>query len=191
MKKLKELIEEKGEVLPGDVIKVDCFLNHQIDVDVIDLIGKEFATCFSNLKPTKILTIETSGVAIAQATSLNLEHQKVVFAKKGNHFNMSDDVYASKEKSFTTGIEYSVRVSKEYLDKSDKVLIVDDFLANGEAMESLLDICKQAKAEVVGIGIVIGKMYLPGYERIKKQCNNIEVLAKIKNISDDNTIMWE
>ena len=191
MKELEEIIAQKGQVLPGDILKVDCFLNHQIDVEVMDMIGKEFARLFADIKPTKILTIETSGVAIAQATSLNMDKQLVVYAKKGFHLNMDDSSYNTTERSYTQNRDYVVRISKDYLNSNDKVLIVDDFLARGEATNSLLELCRQANAEVLGVGIVVAKMYQQGYERIKKQCPNIQILAKVKHLSEDGSIEFE
>lgn len=191
MKQLEEIIRKEGKILPGDILKVDCFLNHQVDVEIMDMIGKEFARLFKDSNPDKILTIETSGVAIAQATSLNLNRHPVIFAKKGMHLNQDENCYCSHERSYTKGEEYAVKVSKEYLKKGDKVLIIDDFLANGEALNSLLDICAQAEAEVVGIGIVIAKMYQPGYERIMKLYNHIEILAKVKSMDDEGNIYFE
>ena len=191
MKYLENIIKEQGKILPGNILKVDCFLNHQVNVNVIDEIGKEFARLFSDTKPDKILTIETSGVPISYATSMNMDKQNVVYAKKGTHLNQSKNVYQCKEKSYTKDLEYVIQVSKEYLKPKEKILIIDDFLANGEALNSLISICKQADAEIVGIGIVIAKMYQPGYERIKKMFNRIEVLAKVKSMSDDGKIEFE
>ncbi len=191
MKELEKIILEKGQVLPGDILKVDCFLNHQIDVEIMDMIGKEFARLFSDIKPTKILTIETSGVAIAQATSLNMDKQLVVYAKKGFHLNMDDSSYNTTERSYTQNKDYVVRISKDYLNSNDKVLIIDDFLAKGEASNSLLELCRQANAEVLGIGIVVAKMYQEGYERIKKLCPNLHILAKVKYLGEDGSIEFE
>lgn len=191
MKYLENIIKEQGKILPGNILKVDCFLNHQVNVNVIDEIGKEFARLFSDTKPDKILTIETSGVPISYATSMNMDKQNVVYAKKGTHLNQSKNVYQCKEKSYTKDLEYVIQVSKEYLKPKERILIIDDFLANGEALNSLISICKQADAEIVGIGIVIAKMYQPGYERIKKMFNRIEVLAKVKSMSDDGKIEFE
>lgn len=188
MKYLENIIKEQGQILPGDILKVDGFINHQINVVVLDEVGKEFARLFADTKPDKILTVETSGVAIAQATSLNMNKQNVVYAKKGSYLNLSKDVYECKEKSYTKDLEYTVRVAKEYLKPNEKILIIDDFLANGEALNSLIDICKQAKVEIVGIGVVVCKMYQPGYERIKKMCNRLEVLAKVKSMNENGEI---
>lgn len=191
MKQLEEIIKEKGKSLPGDILKVDCFLNHQVDVNIMDMIGKEFANIFSDIKPDKILTIETSGVAIAQATSLHMDRQPLIYAKKGFHLNMDDNLYCAKERSYTKNKDYIVRVSKEYLNENDGVLIVDDFLANGEALNALLEICKQANAKVLGIGVVIAKMYQPGYARIKSICDRLEILAKVKSLDDKGNIEFE
>lgn len=191
MKYLEDLIREKGKILPGDILKVDSFLNHQIDVKVMSEIGKEFASLFKEKAIDKVLTIETSGVAIAQATSLNLDNQPVIYAKKTEHKNISYDCYMCSEKSYTNGNEYIVKVAKSYLNKGENILIIDDFLANGEALNALLSICKQAEVNVVGVGIVIAKMYQPGYERIKKQYGDIEILAKIKSMSTEGTIEFE
>lgn len=191
MKYLEDIIRKQGKILPGDILKVDSFLNHQIDVEVMDNIGKAFAEVFKDLNPDKILTIETSGLAIAQATSLNMNKIKIVYAKKDGHLNLNKDCYECKEKSYTKNTDYLVKISKEYLKEGEKVIIVDDFLANGEAMNALLDICAQAKVEVLGIGIVIAKMYQIGYERISKMCDNIHVLAKVKSMSDDGRIEFE
>lgn len=188
MEYLKNIILKYGKVLPGDILKVDSFLNHQIDVEIMDNIGKGFAEAFKGLSPDKILTIETSGVAIAQAASLNMNRKPVVYAKKDAHANMSNDCFECKETSYTKGTDYMVRVSKEYLKKGEKVIIIDDFLANGEALNALLTICRQAQVEVLGIGVVIAKMYQPGYERISKLCDNIQILAKVKSMSDDGKI---
>lgn len=191
MKKLEEIILSQGKVLPGDILKVDSFLNHQIDVKIMDVIGQEFAQIFKDIKPTKILTIETSGVAIAQATSWHFDCLPVVYAKKGFHLNMSDKLYCAKETSYTKNQDYVIQVSKEYLNSDDKILIIDDFLANGEACNAMLEICKQAGCEVLGIGICIAKMYQPGYERIKKIHSNLHILAKVKSMSDDGKIEFE
>ena len=191
MKFLEDIIREQGKVLPGDILKVDCFLNHQVDVKIMDEIGKEFSRLFKDTNPDKILTIETSGVAIAQATSLNMNKQPVVYAKKDVHLNMGGENYSCKERSYTKDMDYEVKVSKDYIGKGDKILIIDDFLANGEALNALVSICNQAGAQIVGIGIVIAKMYQPGYQRILKMYDKIEILAKVKSMSDDGQIEFE
>lgn len=191
MKYLQDIISQKGKVLENDILKVDCFLNHQIDTKIMDEIGKEFSNIFKDIKPTKILTVETSGVAIAQATAIHMGYLPVVFAKKQNHLNMDDSCFMCEERSYTEATKRIVKVAKEYLNENDQVLIIDDFLANGEALNSLLNICNQANAKVLGIGVVVAKMYQPGYERIKKMHNNLHILAKIKSLSEDGQIEFE
>lgn len=191
MKLLEEKIIKNGKMLPGDILKVDSFLNHQIDIELMDEIGKEFARLFSDKKPDKILTIESSGIAIAQATSMHMNKAPIIYAKKTSASNMSSEKYNAEEKSYTRGLIYNIEVSKEYLKENQNILIIDDFLANGEALNALLDICKQAKVNVLGCGIVICKMYQPGYQRIKKMCDRLEVLAKVKSMDDDGRIEFE
>lgn len=154
MKYLQDIISKKGKVLENDILKVDCFLNHQIDTKIMDEIRKEFSNIFKDIKPTKILTVETSGVAIAQATAIHMGYLPVVFANKQNHLNMDDSCFMCEERSYTEATKCIVKVAKEYLNENDQVLIIDDFLANGEALNSLLNICNQANAKVLGIGIV-------------------------------------
>lgn len=189
MKLLEEKIINEGKVYPGDILKIDSFLNHQIDTILMDEIGKEFKRLFSECKPDKILTIEASGIAIALATAKYFDNCPILFAKKTLAAN-SSDAYTAKEKSYTRGNEYTVRVAKEYLKENDNILIVDDFLANGEALNSLIEICKQAKVNILGAGIVVCKTYQPGLERIKKLGIKVECLAKIKSL-DNNTISFD
>lgn len=189
MKLLEDKIIKEGKVYPGDILKIDSFLNHQIDSLLMDEIGKEFYRLFNDLKPTKILTIESSGIAIALATARYFDNCPIIFAKKTNSSNIFD-TYIAKEKSYTRGNEYTVRVSKEYLNESDNILIIDDFLANGEAMNSLIDICHQANAKILAAGTVVCKTYQPGLERIKKLGIRIECLAKIKSL-ENNQIIFE
>lgn len=191
MKYLQDIIRQKGKVLENDILKVDSFLNHQIDTKIMDEIGKEFSNIFKDIKPNKILTVETSGVAIAQATAMHMGYLPVVFAKKQNHLNMDDKCFSCKERSYTEATERIVKVAKEYISENDEILIIDDFLANGEALNSLLNICNQANAKVLGIGIVVAKMYQPGYQRIIKMHPNLHILAKIKSLSEDGQIEFE
>lgn len=191
MKMLENIIRKQGKVLDNDVLKIDSFLNHQIDVEIMDMIGKEFSRLFNDIKPDKLLTIESSGIAIAQATSLNMDKQRIVYAKKGLHLNLSDNVYSCIEKSYTKNENVIVYVDKEYLKENDTVLIIDDFLANGEALNALLNICAQAKVKVLGIGVVVCKMYQQGYKRISNLCPRLEVLAKIKSLNKDGNMEFE
>ena len=191
MKLLEDRIRKDGKILPGDILKIDNFLNHQIDVKMMDSIGEEFYRLFRDSGANKILTIESSGIAIAAAASRYFDYLPVVFAKKTVAANMAKDVYEAKEHSYTRNIEYTVQVAKEFLNEDDRVLILDDFLANGEAMNSMIKICDQAKAKIVGCGAVVCKTYQPGEKRIKDLGYDVEVLARVKHIGDDGTIEFE
>ena len=191
MKLLEERIRKDGKILPGDILKIDCFLNHQIDTKLMEEIGKEFHRLFRDRDPNKILTIESSGIAIATEASRFFGYIPVVFAKKTVAANMAKNTYEAKEHSYTRNIEYTVQVAKEYLNKEDKVLILDDFLANGEAMNSLINICRQAGATIVGCGSVVCKTYQPGEQRIKDLGYEGEVLARVSHMSDDGQIEFE
>lgn len=189
MELLKKRILKEGRVLPGDVLKIDSFLNHQIDVELVDEIGKEFHRLFDE-KVDKILTIESSGIAVAVATSKYYGNVPVVFAKKVSASNMANDVYSCKEHSYTRNIEYNIQVAKEYLNKGERILLIDDFLAKGEAFNSLIDICKQAECEIVGCGTVVCKTYQEGLKRIKDMGIHVEVLAPVKSL-ENNTIIFD
>lgn len=190
MKELHEIIRKQGRVLPGDILKIDSFLNHQIDVKVMDLLGQEFYRLFKDGNPTKILTIESSGIAIAMGASKYFGNIPVVFAKKTAAANMSSQTYMSHEHSYTRDIDYTVQVAKEFLSENDRVLILDDFLANGEAMNSLIDICRQSECEIVGCGAVVCKIYQPGEDRIKKLGYHVESLARVKSL-ENNQVQFE
>ncbi len=191
MRILEDRIRKDGKVLPGDILKIDSFLNHQIDVKLMDEIGKEFHELFQETHPTKILTIESSGIAIASSASRFFDFIPVVFAKKTVAANMNKNTYEAKEHSYTRNIEYTVQVAKEYLNKEDRVLILDDFLANGEAMNSLIEICHQAGAEIVGCGSVVCKTYQPGEKRIADLGYPVKVLARVSRMTDDGQIEFE
>ena len=191
MKLLEERITKDGKILPGDILKIDNFLNHQLDTKLMDEIGKEFYRLFKDREPNKILTIESSGIAIAQAASRYFGFIPIVFAKKTVATNMAKNTYEAKEHSYTRNIEYTVQVAKDYLTAEDRVLILDDFLANGEAMNSLISICNQAGAQIVGCGSVVCKTYQPGEKRIRDRGYDVEVLARVKSMSDDGKIEFE
>ena len=144
MKLLEEKIVRDGTIRPGGIVKVDNFLNHQLDVELLDECGKEFARLFKDKRVTKILTIEASGIAIAICAARHMGNIPVVFAKKAQTKNVDDDVYQTPVMSFTHGREFMVRVAKKYISPDDKLLIIDDFLANGKAVLGLLDIAEQA-----------------------------------------------
>jgi len=185
MELLKKYIRMKGRVVGNDVLKVDSFLNHQIDISLFQEIGKEFRKRFAEETITKILTIEASGIGVACITAQYFDNVPVVFAKKFTARNLNDDVYESSVHSFTKGINYLIRVDKRYLTGNDKILIIDDFLANGSAVMGLLDIAKQAAAQVVGVGIVIEKSFQEGRDLILRENIRLESLARIGSLENN------
>lgn len=185
---LKKRILTEGRVLGDDILKVDSFINHQVDTAFMKEIGQEFKNRYNNCEVTKILTVEASGIAIGCITSQFFNDCPVVFAKKGQAKNMSNDVYHASLHSYTRGADFEVSVSKKYLNQNDRVLILDDFLANGEALKALISIVSQAGCELVGCGIVIEKAYQPGGELIRSQGIRVESLARIKSMSMENGI---
>ena len=187
MELLKQRIRQDGTVRGTDVLKVDSFLNHQMDVALFEEIGKEFKRRFEGCGVNKILTIEASGIGIACVAAQSFRCP-VVFAKKSQSKNITGEVYATKVESFTHGKVYDVIVSKKFLGPEDKVLIIDDFLANGAALEGLMDLVNQAGAQLVGAGIVIEKAFQPGGDRIRARGIRVESLARIKSMSEENGV---
>ena len=183
MKLLEQRILEEGQVRAGNVLKVDCFLNHQLDVALLDEIGGEFYRIFQNDGINKILTIEASGIAIACMTAKHF-HVPVVFAKKAKSRNLDGDVFTSTVHSYTYDRDYDITLSKKFLGPQDKVLIVDDFLANGKAMRGLLDVCGQAGCSVGGIGIRIEKGFQTGGAELRQAGYKLASLAIIDQMSD-------
>lgn len=181
---LEEKILADGQVKPGDILKVDSFLNHQINIDIMRQIGYELKKRFRGTQITKILTIEASGIAIATFLG-DLFDVPVVFAKKGQTANSTDDKYMSHAYSFTHKQDNNVFVSKPYMLSTDKVLIVDDFIANGDAVLALVDIVKQAGAEVAGIGIAIEKGYQEGGRLLREQGYRVESVAIVDAMDAD------
>lgn len=183
MKLLEDKIQNEGIAIGTDILKVDMFLNHQMDVELLDEMGKEFKRLFENCGATKVVTIESSGIAIAvfAAKYLGLP---ALFAKKSKHKNVGDDVYSANSYSFTHGREYTMIVSRKYLNKGDKVLVIDDFLAGGNACNALIDIIDQAGAEIVGIGIAIEKGFQPGGQALREKGYNLRSLAIIDEMKD-------
>ena len=189
MKAMEDKIRCCGKILPGDVLKVDSFLNHQIDVEFLLTIGEEFYRLFGNEGVTKVLTIEASGIGVACLTAQYF-HAPVLFAKKSLTSNMSADVYLSRVESYTHKRGYDVTVAKEYLRPEDRVLIIDDFLARGNALEALLDIVGQAGATVVGCGIVIEKVYQGGGDLLRARGVRVESIAKIAAMSEKDGFVF-
>ena len=183
MKLLEDRILQDGQVRPGNVLKVDCFLNHQLDVDLLDKIGEEFYRIFKNDGVNKILTIEASGIAMAAMTGYVFSCP-LVFAKKSKTKNISNNVYSVEVASFTHGNTNTVVVSKEYLSDKDRVLIVDDFLATGAALVGLKALVEQAGGVVVGAGIAVEKVFQGGGDMLRSQGMRVESLAKIASMDD-------
>lgn len=181
MQLLKDRIRKDGTVKTGNVLKVDSFLNHQMDIELFNEIGKEFKRLFEKEKITKILTIEASGIGIACIVAQYFQ-VPVVFAKKAQSINIDGEVYSTKIDSFTHKKTYDVIVSKKFLHADDKVLIVDDFLANGCALLGLIDLVLSAGASVEGIGIVIEKGFQSGGEMICKMGIHLESLAIVESM---------
>ena len=185
MEILKARILKDGKGIGTEILKVDSFLNHQLDVELLNAIGQEFFKRFSDARVTKILTIEASGIAIASITAQYFK-VPVIFAKKAEPNTMVDGVYEAGIHSFTKNKDYIARVSKKYIDTEDHILIIDDFLAKGCALQGLVDIVHQAGADLVGAGIVIEKAFQGGGQSLRDQGIRIESLAVIKSIKDHN-----
>ncbi|MBR3402791.1 MAG: xanthine phosphoribosyltransferase [Parasporobacterium sp.] len=189
MKSLEEKILQDGKVFPGGVLKVGSFLNHQIDVPFMTEIGKEFYRLFKDEQITKVLTIETSGIAIAVVCAEQF-HVPVVFAKKHQTKNLTNDCYVAHIHSYTHGNDYEARVEKQFLNEHDNVLVIDDFLANGAALEGLMEIIRQSGAHLAGCGIAIEKVFQEGGKRIREKGVRVESLAMISEMTDDGKITF-
>ncbi len=183
MQLLKDRIRKDGKVKEGNVLKVDSFLNHQMDIALFKEIGKEFKRRFEGEEINKILTIEASGIGIACIVAESFD-VPVVFAKKTQTKNIAGDVYKSKVESYTHGRIYDIIVSKEFLGPEDKVLLIDDFLANGAALEGLAELVQSAGAQLVGAGIVIEKGFQPGGETLRRKGIHLESLAIVESMDD-------
>ena len=184
MKLLEDMILEKGQVINEDVLKVNSFINHQVDSKLMKEIGIDFANHFKNHYITKVFTIESSGIAPAVMASYEL-NVPLVILKKQISSTLSDDIYQTKVKSFTKGIEYNLTLSKEYISKDDRILIIDDFLANGEAAKGAIKLVENAGAKVNGIGIVIEKSFQPGRKILEDLGYEVYSLARIKSLKDN------
>lgn len=183
MHALEQKILAEGIVLSEEVLKVDSFLNHQIDPIMMQQIGQEFARLFKDAGITKIITIEASGIAPAVMAGLELS-VPVIFARKYQSLTLKDDLYRSKVFSFTKQTESTIAISNKHISSTDKVLVIDDFLANGQAALGLADLIHQANAEVVGIGIVIEKSFQPGRDLLLEKGYRVESLARVKSLAN-------
>ena len=187
MQLLEERILRDGRALSDDVLLVDSFLNHQVDTELMRAVGNEFARLFADAGVTRVATIEASGIGIA-CVAAEYFHCPVIFAKKSQTKNIAGDVYTTKVESFTHGRVYDIIVAKEFLGPGDKVLLIDDFLANGAALEGLAKLVKDSGAELVGAGIVIEKAFQPGGDRLRAEGLRIESLARIKSMSEETGV---
>lgn len=188
MKALEDKILNEGTVLEGDILKVGSFLNQQLDVDFLMEMGKEIKRIYSDTKVTKILTIESSGIAIAVAAGAVM-HVPVVFAKKNKSSNIGAEVFSTVVHSYTHGTDYTVVVSKEYINEKDRLIIVDDFLANGKALEGLIDIIKQSGAEFIGATCAVEKGFQHGGDNLRAAGYRIESLAVVDSM-DSNSLTF-
>ena len=182
MELLKQKILSEGEVFEGNILKVDCFLNHQIDCVFLREVGKEFYRLYQDEGVNKVLTIEASGIAIGALVAQEFECP-LVFAKKTKTKNIAGDVYTTPVESFTHGTTYDIMVSKRFLGKGDRVLIVDDFLAVGNALKGLIKLVKDSGAELVGCGTVIEKGYQHGGDQLRENGIRVESLAIIESMN--------
>jgi len=190
MKLLIDKIEKEGTVLANDVLKVDAFLNHQMDPFLMKEIGEEFARLFSSENITKVVTIESSGIGPGLMTALALQ-VPLVFARKKKSITMQHDVYTAKVYSFTKKEENEISISHKWLEAGDRVLIIDDFLANGQAALGLLSIVEEAKADAVGFGIVIEKSFQEGGNLLRERGYRVESLARIQSLKDNKVTFVE
>lgn len=183
MEKLKEKILSEGKVISDSILKVDSFLNHQVDVNLMKEIGEEFGKYFNSKNITKVVTIESSGISPATMTALYL-NVPLVFLKKQKPNTLNNDILQTTVKSFTKGETYELTVSKKYLQKDDNILLIDDFLANGEAASGAIRLIEALGSNVSGIGIVIEKSFQPGRKLLESRGYDIYSLARIKQLSD-------
>ena len=190
MKLLEERIRKDGTVKEGNVLKVDSFLNHQMDIDLFNEMGKEWARLFEGCPITKILTVEASGIGIACVAAQHF-HVPVVFAKKTQSLNIDGEVYSTKIQSFTHKKVYDVIVSKKFIKPEDHILIIDDFLATGEALNGLTQIVEESGATIVGCGVVVEKAYQNGGKLIRDKGYQVVSLARVTAMSDDGQIEFE
>ena len=182
MEILKQRILKDGNVKEGNVLKVDSFLNHQMDIRLLDEIGKEFRRRFDGEGVNKILTIEASGIGIACVAAQHFGNVPVVFAKKAQSINLDGEQYVTHVYSFTKQKEFPVIVSKKYLNAGDRVLLIDDFLANGKALNGLIELCESAGAIVEGIGIAIEKGFQGGGDALREAGYDLDSLAIVESM---------
>ncbi len=187
MRFLKDIIIERGQIFPNNVVKVDCFLNHQVDVVIVSELAKEIYNRFKDSGVTKILTVESSGIPLACLTALEFKIP-FVFAKKRRTINLTENLYKANVLSYTTGKYSEIMIAAEYITPEDKVLIVDDFLAKGSALHALIDIVNEAGAKLIGAAVAIEKGFQGGGDALRKGGVRVESLAIIDKMSQDKMI---
>lgn len=191
MKELQQAIEREGELLPGGVIRVERFLNHRVDTALACQMGQVFADAFREDDIDCILTVEASGIIFAMTAAIALGNVPVVIAKKGHRRNLGDDMYTADVFSFTHQTTSTIHVSKRCLPRGQRVLLIDDFLANGEALKGLLEICRQAECEAVGAGICIEKCFQPGGQLLRESGLKVVSLAMVVQQADGTLCFCE
>ena len=189
MELLEQRIRPDGKVKGTSILKVDSFLNHQMDIELFSQMGQEFFRLFGDCGVNKILTIEASGIGMACVTAQYF-HCPVVFAKKSMSSNISDHVYSAPVKSFTHGNQYNAIVSKEYLHPEDRILVIDDFLAMGEALRGLFSLVQQSGATLIGAGIAVEKAFQPGGDQLRSEGYRIESLARVAAMSEEGGVVF-
>ena len=189
MELLEQRIRQDGKVKGTSILKVDSFLNHQMDIELFSQMGQEFFRLFGDCGVNKILTIEASGIGMACVTAQYF-HCPVVFAKKSMSSNISDHVYSAPVKSFTHGNQYNAIVSKEYLHPEDRIMVIDDFLAMGEALRGLFSLVQQSGATLIGAGIAVEKAFQPGGAQLRSEGYRIESLARVAAMSEEGGVVF-
>ncbi|MBI0110229.1 xanthine phosphoribosyltransferase [Lactobacillus sp. W8093] len=184
MKLLEDRIRSDGDVLPGNVLKINSFLNHQVDPELMKKVGEEFSHLFKDSGITKVLTCEASGIAPGVMTAYEL-HVPLVFARKKKPATLNDAVYWADVYSYTKKVTNQICVEQKFLHKGERLLIIDDFLANGEAVKGMINIANQAEAEVDGVGIVVAKTFQGGSEWLKNHGYRLEALAEIDSLANN------
>jgi len=184
VKLLEDRIRSDGDVLPGNVLKINSFLNHQVDPELMKKVGEEFSRLFKDSGITKVLTCEASGIAPGVMTAYEL-HVPLVFARKKKPATLNDAVYWADVYSYTKKVTNQICVEQKFLHKGERLLIIDDFLANGEAVKGMINIANQAEAEVAGVGIVVAKTFQGGSEWLKNHGYRLEALAEIDSLANN------
>ena len=189
MEALRKMIQEKGKGIGTEIVKVDMFLNHRIDTALLFQMGKAWADEFRDEKPDLVLTVEASGIAMAVAAAHALGDIPVVFAKKGATVVQDADIIQAPVYSFTHKTQNMIRIERKYLPEGSRVLIIDDFLADGQAAHGMLDLCEQQKATVVGVGIAVEKGFQPGGKLLRKEGIHLKSLAVVKGIEEGEIVL--